>query len=561
LRARTVYTGQRARASLRLPLLFRLQQLATSTGQIPAQSRTSAFRANDAAWALTLAACWFWTCSQLSLSWSAFPNYAFGYFVPWTAILLAVRRVWDTPGCLDPVSAGSKRARLLTGAGLFIAWTVFLLAELVRQFDPHWRMIGWLMMCSVTLLTCLALWRRGGRKSLLALAFPVAFMWCAVPWPTNLEESITMGLRGLLTSGSVAALHLLRIPAAFHGNVIELASGGVVVDSACSGINSLQASIMASLFLGEYFNFRPWRRVMLLIAGALIAICGNFLRATALVLIANAHGPDALLAWHDKLGLAETSGIFIAIVVAAWVFSLKKATRPPFAAKIDGVTAPAHPIPTHRFEGWTTLAAFAAIPLLACAWFAISPGGPIRRQEAPLWIVKSNPASSAWHIEPINLSPTDLRTLDFNEGDTIALDGPADRSAVIYHFFWKTDASTGYGHTPDHCMVGAGWELEGDPQPATLHVNNQDFPGKFYRFQRDGEQKVVFQSVWYGGDPMLSNGEFPYAKGGPRTSRLAMLWDQPRRRGLESLNVYLPPSSNLRAQTQEVLAQVIAPNR
>jgi len=546
---------------LRLQLLFSLQELATITGPIPAQPRTSIARANDVAWALTLAACWFWTCRQLSLTWSAYPNYAFGYFVPWIAILLSVRRVWDTPGCLDPVSAAGRAGRSLSVIGLCAAWGVFLLAELVRQFDPHWRLIGWLMMASVTLLTCLALWRRGGWKSLAALAFPLAFTWCAVPWPTNFEESITLGLRSFLTSGSVAALHALGIQAAFHGNVINLASGGVVVDSACSGINSLQASIMASLFLGEYFAFRKGRRAMLLAAAALIAICGNFLRATALVLIANAHGADALLAWHDKLGLAETSGIFIAIVVAAWLFSLKNGTHPHASAKPEHIPPSPDSVATHQCDGWTALAAFSSIPLLACAWFAISPGGPIRRQEAPLWIVKSSPASSAWHITPITLSDSDLRTLDFNEGDTISLKGPADCSALLYHFFWKTDASTGYGHTPDHCMVGAGWELEGQPQPATLHVSNQEFPGKFYRFKRDTDEEVVFQSVWYGGDPMLSNGEFPYAKGGPRTSRLAMLWDQPRRRGLESLNVYLPPGPDPTAQTQKILAQVIAPNR
>jgi exosortase len=511
------------------------------------------------AWALTLAACWFWTCRQLSLTWGAFPNYAFGYFVPWIALLLVIRRVWDTPGCLDP-AAGTPRERLISLPVLFIAWCMFLLAELVRQFDPHWRLIGWMMMGAVTLLTGIALWGRGGRQSLAALAFPVVFMWCAVPWPTNIEAAITLGLRSLLTSGSVTALHGLGVSAAAHGNVINLASGSVVVDSACSGINSLQASIMAALFLGEYFDFRPWRRVTLLTAGALIAIGGNFLRATGLVLIANAHGADALRAWHDKLGLAETSGIFIGIVAAAWLLTFKNGKRPAVApparvASSDGMASP------RRLDGWAALAAFASIPLLACAWFAISPGGPIHRQEAPMWVVRSSPVSSAWHIQPITLPDTDLRTLDFNEGDTISLEGPADRSAVVYHFFWKTDASTGYGHTPDHCMVGAGWELEGQPQPATLRVNNQDFTGKFYRFKRDADEQVVFQSVWYGGDPMLSNGEFPYAKGGPRTSRLAMLWDQPRRRGLESLNVYMQPDADPLARTQEILAQVIAPNR
>ncbi len=506
---------------------------------------------------MALAACWFWTCRQLSIAWGSSPNYAFGYFVPWIAVLLVIHRVWDNPGCLEP--RGGKGGRLQTAILLVAAWAIFLLGELVRQFDPHWRLVGWLMMTSVTLLTGLALSRRGGSNALRALAFPVAFMWCAVPWPTNLEETVTVGLRSFVTSGSVAALHAIGIHAGLQGNIIDLAHVAVVIDSACSGINSLQASIMTSLFLGEYFRFRSARRLLLLLTGAIIAIGGNFLRAMALVLIANNRGADALEAWHDKVGETETVAIFAGIVVAAWLLSIKGRTlKQQTSAPARFANAVAN---GRQLDGWYALAAFASIPLLATAWFALSPGGPIRRQEAPLWMVKSNPASSEWRIEQITLPKSDLQTLDFNEGDTISLEGPADSSAVLYHFFWKTDASTGYGHTPDHCMLGAGWEQEAQPQPATLHVNGEDFPGKFYRFKRGSDEQVVFQSVWYGGDPMLSNGEFPYAKGGPRTSRLAMLWDQPRRRGLESLNVYLPASANPSIQTEEILAQVIAPNR
>jgi hypothetical protein len=271
-----------------------------------------------------------------------------------------------------------------------------------------------------------------------------------------------------------------------------------------------------------------------------------------------------LLAWHDRVGCAETAGIFVGLVLAAWALSWRSArkTAEPGLPRAAGETA-INPAARAGNEGWAVLLSFACLPFITSAWFALSPGGPIRAQQAPLWTVTASVLSPDWRAEPISLSPLDLSALDFTEGQTVALSGPMDKSAVIYHFFWKTDASTGYGHTPDHCMLAAGWKLEGSPEAIRLRIGKTDFPGKLYRFERDGDEEVVLQSVWYGGDPMLSAGEFPYSKGGPRTSRLAMLWEEPRRRGLESLSIYMPPAAGREEQTraaEEVLAQVVVPN-
>lgn len=516
-------------------------------------------KANSMAWGITLAAGWLWTWRQLSLSWSAFPNYRFGYFVPWIALLLALRRIQDVPGCLQRNPPSSRARRFAAAPGVVAAWGLFLFAELIRQFDPHWRMVDWTMMASITLLTAIWLWLRGGEKLVWALAFPLGFTWTAVPWPTRIEEIVTVGLRTFVTKGAVAALHFGGIQAAQRGNVIGLANGSVVVDSACSGISSLQVTLMASLFLGEYFGFRIGRRAVLLAAGCCLAVAGNLLRAIILVRLASHGGAAELLAWHDRLGYAETGGIFAALVLAAWLLSLKSCERREAGANISARPEP----PDTGSEGWAVLLAYSTIPCIASIWFSLSPGGPIREMQAPLWSIKENTASADWRVEPVPLSPMDIETLGFTSGQTIALEGPQDAGAVIYHFFWKTDASTGYGHTPDHCMVGAGWELEGAPSPVSLRVAGREFPCKLYRFKRDGDEEVVLQSVWYGGDPMISSGEFPYSKGGPRTSRLAMLWEEPRRRGLESLNVYMPPAPDPATQTriaETLLAQVMVPN-
>jgi len=531
------------------------------SGGSPAWSAVS--KANNLAWGVTLGASWLWTWKQLSLGWSGYPNYEFGFFVPWIAVLLALRRIRATPGCLERVSASHGVGRLL--AGVAVAWGLFFFAELVREFDPHWRMVGGMMMASVTLLTGVWLWQRGGKRLLGTLAFPVAFAWTAVPWPTNIEEFVTLKLRAFVTMATVEAMHAMGIHAVQHGNIIDLTNGSVLVDSACSGISSFQASIMASLFLGEYFRFSAWRRWLLVGAGSVLAVGGNLVRTTVLVRVANDWGAATLMAYHDRLGVAETVGIFIALVTVAWCISLNSPRRE--SVRLDTPTGTLEGTPRGIWagrDGWAVLLAFGFLPLIIQGWFALSPGGPVRRQEAPLWLLNVKPVAADWREEPVTLSPMDIRTLGFTEGQTISLAGPSDTNATIYHFFWKTDASTGFGHTPDSCMRGGGWKEQGEPVQITMRIKDKEFPGKLYWFKQDGEEDVVvFQSIWYGGEPMLSQNEFPYAKGGPRTSRLEMLWEEPRRRGLEALNVYMAPAGSQEAQTRvagEILAQVLAPN-
>ena len=63
----------------------------------------------------------------------------------------------------------------------------------------------------------------------------------------------------------------LTIPAVQHGNVIEVKIGLVGVDEACSGVRSLQATLMVSVFFGELYCASWLRRIVLVLCGAPIA--------------------------------------------------------------------------------------------------------------------------------------------------------------------------------------------------------------------------------------------------------------------------------------------------
>ena len=148
--------------------------------------------------------------------------------------------------------------------------------------------------------------------------FPILFFLVAVPWPSGLENFVTQSLMRLNSATTVNLLGLLGVPALQHGNVIEVGTGVVGIDEACSGIRSLQATLMISLFLGELYALTAWRRAFCVLAGFALAFAFNVGRTLLLTRVAAAKGISAVASWHDPAGVT----ILVACFLCIWVLAL-----------------------------------------------------------------------------------------------------------------------------------------------------------------------------------------------------------------------------------------------
>jgi len=84
----------------------------------------------------------------------------------------------------------------------------------------------------------------------------------AVPWPVRIEQIVIQDLMRVVTAINVTFLQLAGVPALQHGNVIEVGTGFIGIEEACSGVRSIQATLMVSLFLGELYSFTISRRAV-----------------------------------------------------------------------------------------------------------------------------------------------------------------------------------------------------------------------------------------------------------------------------------------------------------
>lgn len=247
-------------------------------------------------WIGLLGAAIAWLVKELSVHWSSNVEYQFG----WIVVLLAGFLVWERwptrPKDDRPLNLAWPLVLLVPSASLIF------IAELYRHGIARTASASFCLAIGTAGFFVASLLMGYGPRTTRHFLFPVAFFFVAVPMPKILWNPVVSNLQAFVTVLNVEALSLVGIPAVQHGNVIELPNTRVGVDEACSGVRSLQSSIMAALFIGDLVLRRPGWKLVFMVAGICLAVAGNFGRSLFLSLTAYRSGSDALNQVHDTAG-------------------------------------------------------------------------------------------------------------------------------------------------------------------------------------------------------------------------------------------------------------------
>ena len=83
---------------------------------------------------------------------------------------------------------------------------------------------------------------------------PLVLLAVLVPPPGHQEQIVTLKLQHLAVGVSCRLLDALHVPNAQAGNVIEIPGRRLLIEQACSGINSLMAVLAFTLLYGFYLR-------------------------------------------------------------------------------------------------------------------------------------------------------------------------------------------------------------------------------------------------------------------------------------------------------------------
>ena len=449
--------------------------------------------------------------------------------VPFLCLYLTWRRTKRAPEQAEPTTAGSSWPAL----GAFALGALLLApTRLVQEANPEWSLVSWALALEVIALTLLSVRLAFGAQRLAQMAFAICFFLVAVPWPYLIENPVIQGLTRMNTALTVEILGWLSIPALQQGNVIEVKTGQVGIDEACSGIRSLQATLMLSLFFGELYLLKPKRRALLVLSGFGMACLFNVGRTTLLTWVAARDGLDAISHWHDPAGVT----ILVACFLGLW--GIGTAMRKAPAARlfpVAGDVTHSRPLVSSAPAKAPGLPPFSAPrPLLwvMCAmalWLAVVEIGVglwYRHIEAgqaaqPTWQVAWPAEEAGFRSVPIPQKSTEMLHYDeAKQAQWTAADGTRWQ---LSWFYWKAGKAAGYlakSHNPLVCMPAVGYQVSAISPPQFADISGLRFPFRIYTFEKEGNTLYVLYSRW---DDRAAEQSFA-TEGSTRFNRLRSVW-------------------------------------
>ena len=125
-----------------------------------------------------------------------------------------------------------------------------------------------------------------GLPALLRIWFPLLYLGFVVPPPGWLIDAITAPLKLFVSFVSTASLQLVGIPVYREGVTLTVSNYQLLVEDACSGMNSIVGLVAISLFYIYLLRNASWRYSAILVLLIVpIAIAANIIRVSVLVLL------------------------------------------------------------------------------------------------------------------------------------------------------------------------------------------------------------------------------------------------------------------------------------
>ena len=228
---------------------------------------------------------------KLVTDWGTDDNYSHGYFIPVLTLYFIyhirdkLREIPIKPSFFGLFIIVAGLAQLVVGkigSEFFLQRTslIIVLYGLVLFF------LGWAYL----------------RK----LFLPLSYLFFMVPLPAIIWNKIAFPMQLFASSLTEKVVYGLGIAIYREGNVLHLAETTLEVVAACSGLRSLMTMFALSAALAFLSSLSRWKKIILFLSAAPIAVIANILRLSGTAILASQYGSEVAQGF-----LHEFSGIFV----------------------------------------------------------------------------------------------------------------------------------------------------------------------------------------------------------------------------------------------------------
>jgi exosortase/archaeosortase family protein len=288
----------------------------------------------------------------------------------------------------------------------------------------------------------------------------------------------------LVTGIATDLLNLLQVAARQQGSVITTARGSVGVDEACSGLRSLQASLVSGLFIGLLTLRKRRHQVWLLLMSVGIVLVANAVRATFLAWKVGTQGPEVLAHYHDPAGFAILLvNMVILVLVSAWFVHREK--------DLPGLTAlPTEPAGAgiiSRFDGILVLA---LLMLLLASHLGLAQRTHWEAFDPALFLGTNPQTVPGYKAESLPAVREVAVMLRYDGADSTRLVSGRGTAIEIFHAQWfagKVSNQFVGQHVPAICYQNAGWTPLGTAEVRSVVLRGREWPMLWQEFRQGNE--------------------------------------------------------------------------
>lgn len=380
---------------------------------------------------------------------------------------------------------------MLTG-GVLLSLGAFLQAQVSpRPLLLWWLWASWIILLSGVLLGL------GGVRLLRRFAFPLVFLFFALPLPQRVQLPLQHVLQTFTATAAAHMLDVLGISVERQGFTLQLSHCDLNVVEACSGVRSVTALLALAAFAAYWYQL-SWMRTLLLLVVTIATIASiNAMRVAISGLLCEAWGPQTIQGWRH-----ETLGLLVALLGCAFIWQLAGFWRLPSnrAVQLAQADTPRRSgseslaVATDELAGgqqWIGIAVLLIIAVVGtAALLGLNQQSEIRA-EAELESLPMQFAEYEGQELPV---PDQIRAL-------LTPDRALHRSYVdplgqqweVWVLFWSSSALVKGYHHPDVCWPNRGYRRL-EQRAVTLSLpGGVMLPVTERLFARDTQQYLV----WY----------------------------------------------------------------
>jgi exosortase len=171
----------------------------------------------------------------------------------------------------------------------------------------------------------LFVWGKGVYRG---LAFPLLYLFLAVPLPRTILVAMTGSLKVIGAAVAEKTLSWVNLPVVRDGAILKFPTFTLAVADECSGLQSLITLSVASLPVAYLMSGRLWKKALIVFLSLPLALVANVVRLDVTAILAHHFGEDLTRSWpHTLIGVVIVFLAFLALYGLSGVLSDRTMAR------------------------------------------------------------------------------------------------------------------------------------------------------------------------------------------------------------------------------------------